>query len=158
MRIETASIQHLGKWAALRAELWPEESIEEHRAELDNALAAPHRDRVAFVAIGGGGEVAGFAEASIRRDYVNGCGTSPVAFLEGMYVRPDHRHAGTARMLCEAVENWGSATGCTELGSDADIENEEGHAFHAAIGFEETERVIFYRKALTARKPALPVA
>lgn len=148
MRIETASTDHLGEWAALRAELWAGDSIEEHRAELESVLAAPHRDRVAFLAIGDEGEVAGFAEAAIRRDYVNGCDTSPVAFLEGMYVRPDHRHAGVARMLCRAVEEWGGVAGCTELGSDADIENGEGHAFHDAIGFQETERVVFYRKPI----------
>nr|WP_295670445.1 GNAT family N-acetyltransferase [Sphingomonas sp.] len=84
----------------------------------------------------------------MRRDYVNGCGTSPVAFLEGIHVRADHRHAGVARMLCRAVEEWGRAAGCTEMGSDADIENEESHAFHAAIGFEKTERVVFFRKPI----------
>lgn len=150
VQIETASTAHLDEWAALRAALWAGESTEEHRAELEDALAAPSDDRTAFVAIGEGGQVVGFAEASIRRDHVNGCDTSPVAFLEGIYVRPDDRHAGIARMLCQAVEEWGSAAGCSELGSDAESENEEGHAFHAAIGFEETERVVFYRKAINA--------
>lgn len=98
----------------------------------------------------GGSEVVGFAEASIRHDYVNGCDTSPVAFLEGIHVRPDHRHAGVARMLCRAVEEWSRSAGCTELASDADLQNEHGHAFHAAIGFEETERVVFFRKPIQA--------
>ena len=38
--------------------------------------------------------------------------------------------------------------GCTELGSDADEENAEGHSLHRAIGFEERERVVFYRKPI----------
>lgn len=155
MKIETASIEHLGEWAALRAELWAGESIEEHRAKVAGELAVPHRDRAAFVAIGGEGEVAGFVEASVRRDHVNGCDTSPVAFLEGIHVRLDHRQAGVARMLCRAVEEWGRAAGCTELASDTDIENEDGHAFHVAIGFRETERVVFFRKSITASTQTL---
>ena len=150
MRIEIASAEHLGGWAALRAELWPGETIEEHEAALAGGLAALQRDRAAFVAVVGGSEVVGFAEATIRHDYVNGCDTSPVAFLEGVHVRPDHRHAGVARMLCRAVEEWGRATGCTELASDADIGIGDAHAFHAAIGFQETERVVFFRKPIQA--------
>lgn len=148
--IETASADHLEEWAVLRAQLWGSESIEEHRAEVEGLLAAPYRDRAAFVAIGDGGEVVGFAEAAIRRDYVNGCDTSPVAFLEGIYVLPDHRHAGVARTVCRAVEEWGQAAGCTELASDADVANGESRAFHAAIGFDETERVVFFRKPIQA--------
>ena len=41
-------------------------------------------ESIAFVALLSGREPVGFAEASLRHDYVNGCETSRVAFLEGI--------------------------------------------------------------------------
>jgi aminoglycoside 6'-N-acetyltransferase I len=46
------------------------------------------------------------------------------------------------------VEAWARALGFTELGSDALIDNLASHAFHAALGFEERERVVAFRKRL----------
>jgi aminoglycoside 6'-N-acetyltransferase I len=35
-----------------------------------------------------------------------------------------------------------------ELASDADIANAVSHATHRALGFQETERVVYFRKVL----------
>jgi len=94
--------------------------------------------------------VSGFAEASLRRDYVNGCETSPVAFLEGIYVAPQARCQGVGRALDRAVQDWAIQRGCQEYASDALIDNRDSHAFHAALGFEETERVVYFRRRLSA--------
>lgn len=145
MRIEPAAPEHRGGWARLRAMLWPDETVAEHEAAIADWLSGD--GQVAFVARDGD-EVVGFAEASVRRDHVNGCDTSPVAFLEGIAVDPDHRRRGIGRALVTAVEDWGRGWGCTELGSDADEENGEGQAMHHALGFEERERVIFYRRLI----------
>ena len=40
----------------------------------------------------------GFIEGSIRGDYVNGTETSPVGFVEGVYVSPAWRRKGVARL------------------------------------------------------------
>jgi aminoglycoside 6'-N-acetyltransferase I len=146
--IETGGTKHLREWAALRAALWPASSAAEHRAELEGILVARDAGSVAFVAVTAWGAVVGFAEATLRHDHVNGCDTSPVAFLEGIYVRTDLRRHGIAQALCHAVEAWGRAAGCTEMGSDADLANVESHSFHIAVGFEERERVVFFRKPL----------
>lgn len=84
----------------------------------------------------------------MRHDYVNGCNSSPVLFLEGIYVRPVDRRKGIARLLCNAVADWGRSLGCVEFGSDALLENSASHALHTALGFEETQRVVFFRKPL----------
>jgi aminoglycoside 6'-N-acetyltransferase I len=55
---------------------------------------------------------AGFVEASLRSDYVNGTETSPVAFLEGIYVAPEHRHQGIAAQLVSAVAEGATSRGC----------------------------------------------
>lgn len=104
-------------------------------------------DAVCLLAVVGD-ETVGFAEASVRHEYVNGCETSPVAFLEGLFVRAEWRRRGIARALCAGVEGWGRDRGCAELGSDAEADNSDGVSFHAANGFEETERVVFFRKLL----------
>jgi aminoglycoside 6'-N-acetyltransferase I len=84
----------------------------------------------------------------LRFDYVNGCSTSPVGFLEGLYVREAARRRGVARGLVAAVELWASERGCTELASDALLVNAQSQKAHRAIGFAETERVVFFRKPL----------
>lgn len=144
--IRVASVEHLARWVVLRAALWPESSDAMHEAEARAWLATP--DARAFMAVADGGEFIGFAETSLRRDHVNGCDTTPVVFLEGMYVLPRYRRGGVAAKLCAAVEAWGRSMGCQELGSDADEANPEGLAFHAGAGFEERERVVFFRKLL----------
>lgn len=88
---------------------------------------------------------AGLAEVALRFDYVNGTTTSPVAFLEGIYVTPLHRRSGVARELLFSVRAWARTRGCTELSSDTALDNCVSQAAHVALGFEETERVVFYR-------------
>ncbi|TXH81221.1 MAG: GNAT family N-acetyltransferase [Rhizobium sp.] len=146
MRIERATDDHLEAWVRLRAELWPDDSLEHHRAELAQFCAS--ENAVAFLAIDFAGHIAGFAEATLRQDYVNGCETSPVLFLEGIYVQPENRREGVARALCQAVAAWGREAGCKEFASDALIDNLASHAFHAALGFDETRRVVYFRKLL----------
>lgn len=148
MEIVAATADHLSQWAALRIQLWDWDSVEEHAEEAAALYLADHPDRAAFVAFDDAGVMIGFAEAAIRRDYVEGCETSPVVFLEGVYVAPDARKSGVARALADRVGNWGRARGCAEYASNALLDNIDSHAFHAAIGFVETERVVFFSRAL----------
>jgi len=132
-------------WLALRAALWPEASEAEHLSGMADAIVRRHCVRLAVTP---GGSALGFVEASKRVDYVNGTSTSPVAFLEGLYVVPDARRQGIARALIEAVATWASDEGCSELASDALIDNGAAHAVHRALGFQETERVVYFLRAL----------
>lgn len=131
--------------ARMRVALWPDEDPTELAADLDAFLADPAQ--VAFVAERGDGRLCGFAEASVRR-YANSNDESPCAFLEGWWVDEDARRAGVGRALVAAVEDWARAHGFTELGSDALLDNTLGHQTHRALGFEERERVIYFRKWL----------
>jgi aminoglycoside 6'-N-acetyltransferase I len=103
---------------------------------------------VQFVAYVGAGQAAGFAEGSIRSDFVNGTETSPVVFLEGLYVAPALRRRGIARKLVTAVAGWGTERGCREFASDAALGNRPSRRVHRALGFQETERVVYFRKWL----------
>jgi GNAT superfamily N-acetyltransferase len=83
-----------------------------------------------------------------RVDYVNGTNSSPVVFLEGLYVEPAARRNGVARALVGGVEDWALAERCSELASDSQLENVVAHAVHRALGFEEMERVVYFRRAV----------
>ena len=132
-------------WLSLRSRLWPDGTESEHLRYMADALARGHCVRLASAP---DGSAIGFVEASQRVDYVNGTSTSPVAFLEGLYVEPSARRRGVARALVAEVERWAAAQGCSELASDSPIDNVTAHAAHRALGFEETERVVYFRRAV----------
>ena len=142
-----ASVGHEG-WLSLRQALWPHRSKVEHIAEMTAILGQTTRF-AQFVAYGGAHKAVGFVEASIRGDYVNGTHSSPVAFLEGIYVQPKNRCRGIARILVGAVSVWAVARGCREFASDAALGNELSHEADKSLGFLETERVVYFCKILT---------
>ncbi|MFJ2993825.1 aminoglycoside 6'-N-acetyltransferase [Pandoraea sp. NPDC087047] len=143
--IQPIAAEDIVFWRRLRHSLWPQASIDEHEREIAEILSMPDR-YAAFMAFSETKMAVGFAEASIRHDYVNGCDTSPVLFLEGIYVAPDARRQGIAKALFKSVEQWGTSHACDEFASDTDVHNIDVQALHRALGFEETERVVFFRK------------
>lgn len=134
-------------WLSLRRQLWPEGSQEEHLAEMQAFIDQPG-SFFQLIAYTADRQPAGFVEAALRTDYVNGTESSPVAFVEGIYVAPPYRRKGIGTLLVAAVVSWAKACACTELASDALLDNETSQAMHRALGFEETERVVFYRKLI----------
>jgi aminoglycoside 6'-N-acetyltransferase I len=131
-------------WAQMREALWPKGTAAQHRAELEQCFATePIHGWLALE----GPEAVGFAEASLRA-YANGCESRPVAFLEGIWVRPQVRGQGVGRRLVAAVEAWAKAQGLRELGSDTYQTNLGSQHAHQRWGFAETERVVFFRKRL----------
>lgn len=150
VNIDVAAPDDAPDWIAMRSALWPGGGDGGAHADDINRLLADAGDTVNLIARDGIGHALGFAEASLRRDYVNGCETTPVAFLEGIYVVPEARGRGVAKALVAAVEDWARASGVSELGSDAAPDNMASLKMHHALGFEETQRVVFFRKLLGA--------
>jgi aminoglycoside 6'-N-acetyltransferase I len=134
-------------WLELRQALWSDCPAAEHEAEMAAAVAAS-MSLAAYVAYEPTGEPIGLVEAAVRCDYVNGTNSTPVGFLEGLYVVPSSRRAGIARALVAAVEQWAFSVGCREMASDALLANTDAHVMHQGLGYEETERVVFFRKVL----------
>lgn len=137
-------------WLRLRHNLWSDSSLEEHRAEI-NDLLMDSENCAQFMAYSSAGVALGFAEASIRHEYVNGTNSSPVAYLEGVYVEPMARQTGIGAALIEAVAAWGLEQGCEELASDVPLENQVSQNVHLALGFVATEQVVFFVRSLTAK-------
>lgn len=146
-RVEKGSEASRLPWVKLRRSLWPHVSEQDHANDIAKILSEPTRN-AAFLGYSQAAECVAFAEAAIRHDYVNGCHSTPVGFLEGIYVAPTHRRKGIARTLCAAVEHWVVSRGCSELASDAALVNLTGQEMHSALGFTETQRVVFFRKSL----------
>ncbi|WP_224701084.1 aminoglycoside 6'-N-acetyltransferase [Devosia aquimaris] len=147
MKITLAGAADSAEWATLRQALWPYHGLDRHRADIAQLLETAG-DTANFIARTDEGVAIGLAEAALRHDYVEGCKSSPVAFLEGIYVDPAHRRHGVARQLVDAVEGWAVDRGIREFASDAALDNLDSHRMHAALGFEETQRVVFFRKLL----------
>src|SRR5215472_11290489 len=132
-------------WAEMRTALWPDETPLAHDKMVDELLG--DGDFLGLIAEATDDTAVGFAEIAVRK-YANGCDTRPVAFLEGVWVRPQFRRRGIGARLLARAEELLAARGFRELGSDASIDNGASHAAHRAWGFSETERVVYFRKIL----------
>jgi len=132
-------------WIELALEFWPGEDPKEMREVLTEEYQKPN---VRAWLAKDGEDYIGFINASLRSDYVPGAEESPVGYVEGIYLRPQWRGKGYSRELLRAAESWARENGCTEMGSDALLDNTASHAFHKAVGFAEVERVVCFYKSL----------
>lgn len=129
----------------MRVALWPECHPAESETEIGQTLSS---DRAAaFIALDAGRAV-GFAEVSVR-EYVDGCTTQPVGYLEGIFILPEFRNKGFARALVQRAESWSASKGCREFGSDAKLDDSASIAFHTSVGFRETERQVVFLKTIS---------
>ncbi len=133
------------EWLRMRLALWPDGSEESWRAEIAEILADPQQP--VFVAESPDGRLGGFIEISLRK-YADGCDSSPVGYIEGWYVDADLRQLGIGARLVRAAEDWARSQGCTEMASDTEIENLISFQAHLALGYEESERLIHFRKSI----------
>ncbi len=144
MRIVPADKGHLTQWLEMRLALWPECLGPASQKETEEILSSERT--TAFLALHGD-RVVGFAEVSTR-EYVEGCTTRPVGYLEGIYVHPDFRKKGIARALVHNAESWSRSQGCEEFGSDTHVDDDASIAFHNAVGFRETDRQVVFLKTI----------
>lgn len=129
--------------AKLAIQMWEENDLEELANEF--AELVDSEKAVCFLKYAGD-EPIGFAQCQLRTDYVEGTDSSPVGYLEGIFVEEEFRHAGFAKELLRACEKWAKKCGCSEFASDCELGNNASLQFHKAMGFEEANRVICFRK------------
>jgi aminoglycoside 6'-N-acetyltransferase I len=131
----------------MRQALWPG-SRDRHADDIERYFAGRSAEPAAvLLAFEPDGRAVGFIELSIRA-YAEGCTTDRVAYVEGWYVAPDVRRRGVGTALMQAAEAWGREQGCTELGSDTEVENELSAAAHRALGFADTGTIRCFLKPL----------
>ncbi|MFZ5671876.1 MAG: GNAT family N-acetyltransferase [Pseudomonadota bacterium] len=130
-------------WRDMRAALFGEDPS--LLGDVEGYFAGDPMIARAFIAEDG--QPLGFVELSLR-NYAEGCASSPVPYVEGLYVAEGARRRNVGRLLMAAAEDWARANGFTEMASDTQIENEASLGAHRAYGFTEVERIACLRKVL----------
>jgi aminoglycoside 6'-N-acetyltransferase I len=141
MRIREYSPADRRAYQQLREKLWPDCS------DKDNDSWFARGDATTFVAERPDGSLCGFVEVG-SRPYAEDCESSPVGYIEGWWVDADVRRQGVGRALIAAAERWARSKGYTEMASDALIDNDVSHRSHRALGYQEVERLVMFRKSL----------
>ena len=113
----------------------------------ENEQLFADKNQAFFLALDGE-KVVGASHGSLRREYVNGTNDDLKGYLEAIFVLPEYRQRGIASGLVKIAERWMAMNGCLEVASDCLLENTESYKFHQKIGFEETERAIFFLKSI----------
>lgn len=138
------------EWGRMRARLYPDLDPHENDGWFEAAdQGGTHLVGVAvLVAERGDGSLCGFVEIG-SRTYAEGCESTPVAYLEGWYVDPAVRRTGIGGELVRAAEAWAVAHGYSEMASDTELANDISLKAHLALGYDEVERQICFRKRLS---------
>lgn len=140
-----AKIEDAVTTAKLAVQMWTSHTVREMTEEFEALIANP--ECAVFLAIEDGAEV-GFAQCQLRHDYVEGTDSSPVGYLEGIFIEAAYRRRGLSKALLSACEGWAKEMGCSEFASDCELDNEESLAFHLSLGFDEASRIICFAKKL----------
>lgn len=133
-------------WGALRTRLWPDCLAEDNQIDFAAFTSSEGALKIVFLAFAGDAAI-GFAEIS-ERNIAGGCGNDPVAYLEGWYVEPEFQGQNVGGSLIAASADWALKQEYEYLASDVELDNSASQGAHLALGFEETGRVVTYRKRL----------
>ncbi len=131
--------------AELAIQMWSSHTATELEADFKEIVSKS--DAVCFIKYADDKAI-GFAQCQLRYDYVEGTHTSPVGYLEGIFVVSEYQKNGYARELLKECEKWAKEKGCSEFASDCELTNTSSFNFHKALGFEEVNRVICFKKEL----------
>ena len=143
--IRRASVSDALTVAELAVKMWVSHSAAELAEDFRELMASP--ECAVFIMYAGDAPI-GFSQCQLRHDYVEGTESSPVGYLEGIFVDEAHRRQGCARKLLAACEEWAKKMGCSEFASDCELANNESLAFHLKMGFIEANRIICFKKEI----------
>jgi aminoglycoside 6'-N-acetyltransferase I len=138
-------------WLRMRHQLWPDAS--RFRIRDEASYLHRRRDFVAYLAVDPHDHPVGFVEVTLHPD-APGCRTRPVGYLEGWFVAAAYRRRGVGKALVRRAEAWAAARGCREMASDAYVTNVVSRKSHRALGYEEHETLVHFRRTLPrGRRP-----
>jgi aminoglycoside 6'-N-acetyltransferase I len=143
--LKEAALQDAEAAANLALMLWPGHTLEEFIQDMKQLIAQPDSAVILFYQED---KAIGFAQCQLRYDYVEGTSSSPVGYLEGLYVKEAFRKQGVAKNLVAFCEHWAKQKGCREFASDCELGNEESLETHLKLGFTEANRIICFTKKL----------
>lgn len=146
--IESLNIDNVKDCTSLAHKLWPDSEYQELLEEFMDMLSSEQNHVFLYYEGDDTKEYLGFLHLSLRTDYVEGSLSSPVAYIEGIYVEENHRRRGIAGALVKEAEEWAREKGCSEMGSDCELTNNLSEEFHKKIGFKEANRLICFIKEI----------
>lgn len=143
--IKRAEEKDIAAIANLAAMMWSNHSVEELNNEFSDLFM---KEEAQFFLKYENDIPVGFAQCQLRHDYVEGTETSPVGYLEGIFVKEGFRHKGYAGALLAECENWAKSKGCKEFASYCELDNDDSLQFHRAMSFTEANRIICFTKKI----------
>ncbi len=141
--IKRAGTNEIRELANLAIHMWTDHDLEDLEAEFRELVM--NNEAACFIKYAEDKPIA-FAQCQLRHDYVEGTESSPVGYLEGIFVSEEYRKKGYAAELLSECEKWAKEKGCIEFASDCELDNIDSLRFHMALGFEEANRIICFRK------------
>ena len=143
--INEATLNQASAAAQLALLLWPGNDLHEFLQNMEDVITNPNS--TVFLAFDDEKPI-GFAQCQLRFNYVEGTHSSPVGYLEGLYVEEPFRRQHFAQHLVKACEKWAKTKGCQEFASDCELSNINSLNVHLKLGFTEANRIICFTKNL----------
>ncbi len=143
--IQKAIINDASDIAKLAVKMWQNHSTDELKKNFEDTI---RKNDCAIFIYKLENTVIGFAQCGLRYDYVEGTNSSPVGYLEGIFVKEDFRNNGYAKELLKKCEQWAKECGCSEFASDCELTNNDRLKFHLKNGFAEVNRIICFTKEI----------
>ena len=106
--VKSAEVNDLGVLAGLAALLWQNHSAEDLFHEFSKIMS---KGESQFFLKYEKDMPVGFAQCQLRHDYVEGTETTPVGYLEGIFVKEGYRNKGYAKELLAECEAWAKRNG-----------------------------------------------
>ncbi len=143
--IRKADIPDAAAVAQMAMKMWSSHSYDELLSEFEALLAS--KKAAVFLCVEDEKAI-GFSFCTLRNDYVEGTSSSPVGYLEGVFVDEKYRKSGIGKSLVSSCEKWAMEMGCLEFASDCELNNIGSLDFHLSAGFREVNRTIHFAKLL----------
>lgn len=145
MEIRKAEVIDYKQVTELALLLWPHHEIGELEEEFKDILGS---EEALILLAYDKTEAIAFAQCQLRHDYVEGTESSPVGYLEGIFVKEEYRGKGYTKEILREGENWAKERGCNEFASDCELDNGDSLRFHLGVGFQEVNRIICFTKKI----------
>jgi aminoglycoside 6'-N-acetyltransferase I len=135
-------------WLEMGLLLWPRYSKEKLKKVFQDILKSK---KETVIICKENSNYIGFINLSLRFEHVSGAKTRPVAYVEGIFVKDQHRKQGIAKQLLAAGEKWAKSRKCAEIASDVEFKNKISQNFHKKIGFKESNTLVHFIKAVSRK-------
>ena len=139
MRLSLIQRNQFPQWRQMRGEVYGSLDDEFHEKEMEQIFA--REDWFCHFLTGTSNQILGLVELS-SRNIADGCLSSPVAYLEGIYLKKELRGRGLGKEAMGLILHWCKEKGYKELATDSELSNLNAQKYFNALGFHETFRIV----------------